>query len=145
MQQRRTIWPFIVGVLVLIAVLVLIGQANARAAWSEGYMMGRLSAGAEGEALWPYMAGYGQPAGHSILPWVVGILLVVAGLAVVGRFLRFQAWRHWQEAGGPERKEAWARHWWPHGPTFHGAWPAPPAGPAAKAEPEAQSEKEAAP
>ncbi len=144
MHHRKRFWPFVLGALVLIAVVALIGRANTQAAWSQGYMMGRLSAGAEGEALLPYMLGYGQPGGHSVLPWVVGGILVILGVAVIGKFLRFGAWHHWRKAGGPEHREEWAKRWSQHGPPFPWAWHGPPAGPAEGAEPEAQAEEETA-
>ncbi len=106
-------------VLILVGLLVAGGSAIHRSGWTQGYMMGRLSAG--DEAAVPFMP-YGYPGrgfglSHSLC--CVGPLLTIGLLFLLlimaGKFFRFRAWKL---ADGPKGKD-WAKHWHRH----HGTKP----------------------
>ncbi|MBN1138396.1 MAG: hypothetical protein JXM73_17540 [Anaerolineae bacterium] len=134
MAQSR-FWRIGLGLLILAIGLAAIGGAIQRNAWMQGYMLGQLSAGGEGQAVAPYMA-YGYPGSHSVWPWVLGIGFIVA-LVMAFKAMRFHAWKN---AGGQPPAE-WAKHWHPHGMGphwWHGEAPAAAEG--EQAAPEQQPE-----
>ena len=107
--------------LMVIGLLVVGGSAIQRSAWSQGYMMGRLSASGDDGGVVPY-APYGYPGRHFDLSsllcgvgplFTIGLLLLL--LVGVGKMLHFRAWK---QAGGPPG-EGWAKHWHRH----HGHMP----------------------
>lgn len=146
MVHRRS--PMVLVGLAVIVLLVLGGNMIRQAAWSEGYTMGRLSAGGEAGTALPY--GYpGFPGYSPFSGWGTVLLLLFLG------FLAFAAVRHvrrrnWRMAGGPPQgagqppaEHGAAEHgsWWHHGmPPW--CWPGerPAEGPAepGKEEPEEQ-------
>jgi len=99
--------------LIVVGLLIAGGSAIQRSAWSQGYMMGRLSASGDDGGVVPY-APYGYPGRHvgpsSFLCGVgplftVGLLFLL--LVGAGKIFHFRAWK---EAGGP-LGEGWAKHW----------------------------------
>jgi hypothetical protein len=108
MHGKRFLVPALAGLLVI--VLLFSGvSAMQRNAWSQGYMLGRLSTGADAGAVAPLMP-YGYSSGHSFgggFGLVIGIglllLLLGAGRAFHGR--------PWAMHGGPHGMdaEAWQR------------------------------------
>ncbi|HYN88557.1 MAG TPA: hypothetical protein VER55_08495 [Ardenticatenaceae bacterium] len=103
----------VVGALALLLLFgLLIGASGAaqRDAWMQGYMVGRLSAGGEGDAaapLAPYFYGGGYRGPHFGglgLIFVLGLLFFLFG--AVGKFFRCWGWRH---SGGPGGGP-WGRH-----------------------------------
>ncbi|MCX6031577.1 MAG: hypothetical protein NT169_20035 [Chloroflexi bacterium] len=152
---------FLGGALAVVLVIaLLVGGAAAiqRSAWSQGYMMGRLS-GAEGGATTP-LAPYGYPGmafGPQHFGGELGVivtlgLLFLAFLAV-GRFFSFRAWAmHGGPggmSGGPWRHtdgapgNPHARHW-QHRPWCQG-WDRPSEAAPAQPEPNAGADSAAAP
>jgi hypothetical protein len=96
--------------LITVALVVVGGLAIYRIGWSEGFKASQLMGRTAEQVLPPSSFGY---PGLLLTLAVIFVLLIV-----VGRFLRFSAWRHgaawgpWMMAGGPWRAqgEGWARH-----------------------------------
>lgn len=107
--------------LIIIGLLILGGLAIHRIGWSQGYRVGQLAAGSEEGVAVPY-AAYGFR--YSGLFVTIGLLLLL--LIVIGKFVRFWAWKMawgpWTMAHGL-KDERWARHWRrPHGPMPPWCW-----------------------
>lgn len=135
MSQKRILT---VGLVVVVfGCLIVGGLAIYRSGQSQGYVMGRLSAGGDDGAVAPY--GFGYPSRRSsFAPFLCSAGLFVLLLVAIGKFFHFRAWK---AAGGP-KGEYWARRWHhgPMGPWCWG-WKEPTEG---KAEPDAEtSEAEA--
>jgi len=107
----------VVGVVALIVVglLFMAGSAVYRSGWSQGHMMGRLTAGGDdgaGVPYVPYGPGYsGRGLGVSVCG--AGPLLIAGLLLLLFFGIRFSSFRAWKMAGGPEG-EHWAEHWRRH-------------------------------
>lgn len=127
-------------VLIVIGLLIAGGSAIQRGAWTEGYMIGRLSAGGDDGTVIPYAPyGFGYPTRHfGFAPFLCTAGLFVLLLVMAGKFFRFWAWK---QAGGPEGEE-WTKHWAKHWRGHHGppwCWgEKEPAEKAKAAEPEAE-------
>lgn len=135
MFGKRFLVTALVGLLV-IALLVGGMSAMQRNAWSQGYMMGRLSTGSDGGAVTPYVPyGYpgsaylgGAPFGGGLgLIFLLGLLFVL--FLAIGRSFRHRAWAmHGGPDGGPD---GMSDHPWKHmGPPAGGQgaqqWHRPP-------------------
>lgn len=111
MSQKRIPTVALVGLaaLIVIGLLIMGGSAIYRSGQSQGYMMGRLSAGGGDGAVAPYAPyGLGYPSRHfSFAPFLCSAGLFVLLLVGAARFFRFRAWK---AAGGP-KDERWAAHW----------------------------------
>ena len=150
MYGKRFLMKALVGLLVI---ALLVGGASSlqRSAWMQGYMMGQLGAGGDGDAAIPYMAyglqGYGGPHLGGGLVILLGIGLLA--LLFMG-FGRVFLGRPWAMQGGPQGdpqdgdEQSWqrmaqahseraARHW-RHGPL--GCWNQAEKTEAASGEPE---------
>jgi hypothetical protein len=124
---------FLVKALVgLLVIALLVGgvSASQRDAWTQGYMVGRLSAGSDGGALTPLMPyGYGGYAGPQFGGFgvILGLGLLVLVLVGVGGAVMH---RTWAMHGGPQGRDeqTWQRmaqahaervaHHWRHGPPW---------------------------
>ena len=107
MAQRR----LVVGILVGLLILSVVSAWNASAqqdAWTQGYLIGRLSAGGDSNsaaALIPFLyPGFRGGFGRAPFGFIFPLLFLVLGVILVSRFLRFRAWRHWGRPGA----EPWA-------------------------------------
>ncbi len=129
MMHRR--FP-IVSLLLVVALLILVGTAIHNAAWNQGFAMGRLSAGGEGAAAMPYVyPGAPRPG----LGTFLAIGLIIFGVALIFRRVRFHAWQAarqhgmppWAagpqagqagdtegQPGGPEGQQGFVPPWWRH-------------------------------
>lgn len=102
MAQRRLVFGILVGLLIL-GVLSAWNASAQQDAWTQGYLIGRLSAGGESNstaALIPFLYP-GFQGGFSRAPFgfIFPLLFLVLGVILISRFLRFRAWRY---GGGPE-------------------------------------------
>lgn len=124
--MSRKLFPTVaLAALIVTGLLIVSGLAIHRSGWSQGYVMGRLSAEGGGGAVAPNVPyGYpGRPFG--LLPFLggAGSLLIVGSLflllVVIGRLFHLRAWKM---AGGPKAAH-WARHWRRfHGPVSPWCW-----------------------
>ena len=100
MDQRRLVIGIVVGLLVL----GLLGAWSASAqqdAWTQGYLLGRLSSSSEGggaAGLAPYLypglaGGFGRPR-FGPFGFIFPLLFLGLGVFLVSRFFRIWAWRH---------------------------------------------------
>jgi hypothetical protein len=123
-MSNRRFWLASLSGLIIIGLLILGGYALYTTAWSQGYALGQLAAGREGQAVAPYMPfGFGFPG-----PLLTLLLLLVL-FVVIGKFLRLLIWAivggPWMMAGGPwnmangPKGQHWAYHWHRH----HGPMP----------------------
>ena len=130
---KKRFWVVPLAALIIVALLILGGFAIHSISWSQGYRMGQLAAGGEGDVVVPYAPyGFGYPG----LFITIGLLFLL--LIVVSKFFRFWAWRM---AGGPWGVH-WAGHWHrPHGPmpSWCWGWEKPSEEKAEKAGPDAES------
>ncbi len=136
-MYRKRFWAVPLAALLIIALVVIGGFAIHRAAWSQGYTMGRLAAGVEEGAPMPYgLHRFGYPS----RPFGLGsffcapALFVLGGLMLVGMFARFFHFR------------AWARHWDRHPghvPPWCWEWEKPPQGKAEEPDTAAEAEADA--
>jgi len=128
MYGKRFLVPAVVGLLAIILVFSGV-SAMQRNAWTQGYMMGRLSTSADGSAVAPLIP-YGYPSGPSF-GLVLGVGLLI--LLFLGAARAFHG-RMWAMHGGPQGADAesWkkmaqahaerhARHW-RHGPPWCWDW-----------------------
>ncbi|MSP14737.1 MAG: hypothetical protein EXR62_17485 [Chloroflexi bacterium] len=124
---------FIMGILAIFLIFGLfssIGGGMQRDAWTQGYLVGRLSTSTEGSSAVPpapvLIPGYQGFAGFHGASWgahfggfglLLGIGFFFLVLMGLGKFFRFFAWRH---MGGPQggpwgRYESWPPGWgWHH-------------------------------
>lgn len=108
------------GIAALVVVLLLVAGAGAvqQSAWSQGYMMGLIAGGGEGDALSQYVL-YNSGRGSSLGGIVGGFFrfaLFFFGLMLAAKFFFGMAFRRrWQMAGGPEGD--W-KGWQHHGPPW---------------------------
>ena len=134
MFQRRFMFVALVGLIVLVLLFGAV-SAGQRDAWTQGYMMGRLSAGTDGAnsaaPLLPYMYG-GQFGLHPFFGGF-GLLLLIGGLFLffgVARCFRFHAWgmhggpwAHGPEGQAPsdqQQARGWGRRGYGPPPWWHG-------------------------
>jgi len=107
------------ALLIIIGVVIMIGSAVYRSGWTQGYMMGSITANGDGAgAILPY-ARHGYPGNSFGIP----SFLCSAGFFVLLfiAFAKFFRFRTLKMAGGP-KGEHWARHreeWFKH----HGPMP----------------------
>jgi hypothetical protein len=147
MFPRRILIAGLVA-LVILGLVVSGNAAQQREAWTQGFLVGRLSAGSSGSGsaaplppeVYPGLAGgygaYGY-GGYGAGPHFGGFgFLLLIGLGLLffmfaGRFLRHNAWRHhggWGPYGGgpsqgdPAKSEAeqGEKPWGAHGPWWGG-------------------------
>jgi hypothetical protein len=150
MSQKRFLAVALAG-LIVIGLLIAGGAAIRRSAWTQGYMMGRLTAGADDGAAVPYgVYGFDYPRSHSgFVSFLCTAGLFVLLLIAVGKFFRFHAWKmaHWGHKppeGDWPKGERWARHWhWHHRPPWWG-WKEPAEEEAGEAESGAETGEAAA-
>jgi len=127
---RRSWFVGLFVTLIVISLLVLGGVAIHRAGWVQGYAMGQLGTGEEGEAPVPYAPhafgpwGYrGRYLGHSPVLRGLGLLAGIVGVILVGKlifglvvFRHMRPWK-WAFASGdvPEgaQRDGQARARWP--------------------------------
>lgn len=116
-KARFLVAPLVV--LIIFGLIVLGGLAVYRVGWSEGYRMAQLVVGGEEGGVAPYAPyRFGFPG----LFLTLGLILLL--FVVVGKFLRFWAWRAaWGAgmtpppgAGGWSTRRHWARRWYHHYP-----------------------------
>jgi hypothetical protein len=110
MDNRRWLMAGLV-LLVVIALVSAIGGSIQRSAWNEGYLVGRLSANAQGGStapIDPYLYQYqGGGWGHAGFPGFgcFGFLLFLGLLFFLfigpGRYFLWRAWRQGEGRGGP--------------------------------------------
>ena len=145
MSQKRFL-VVALAVLIVAGLLIAGGAVVRQSAWTQGYMMGRLAAGADDGVPVPYGAyGFGYPRSHfGFAPFLCTAGLFVLLLIAVGKFFRFRAWKmaHWGHKppeGGWPKGERWAKHWHRHhGPPWWG-WKEPSEEEAGETEPDAET------
>ena len=109
-MERTRFWRIGLVLLIVIVAVAAIGGGIQRKAWMQGYMMGQLSSGGEGQTVAPLMA-YGYPSGgHSFLPVLLGVGLVVGLMFMAGKVMFFHSWK---KAGGRPPEE-WRKFWERH-------------------------------
>jgi hypothetical protein len=117
MFNRRFFVAPLIG-LIIIGLLILGGYALYNTGWSQGYTLGQLAAGHEGQAVAPYMPfGFGFPGP------LLTILLLLLLFVVISKLFHLLIWTmiggRWMMAGGPwhmadgPQGRHWHRH---HGP-----------------------------
>jgi hypothetical protein len=110
------------GVAALVLVLILVAGAGAiqQSAWSQGYMMGLVAGGGEGDALSQYVlynSGRGLGIGH-VIGGFFKVGLIFIGLILLAKFVFGMGYiRRWHMAGGPggEHHHGWHHHGPPWG------------------------------
>ena len=116
MYPRRFLVMALVGLLIAGLLFAGIGSAQ-RSAWTQGYLMGRLSASGDGSKLPPpdpylYSGGYAGPhSGGLGVFFLIGLVLLA--LATLGRLFRPWGWHHGEPGNTPggRQGEKWAPHW----------------------------------
>ncbi len=109
MFPRRFMMIAAVALLLFVFVFAVVPNAQ-HDAWTQGYLVGRLSGGSAASSstapLPPYVypgdMGYAGPNYGPHFGGIGFILLLVLGFFLVTRFARCMSWHAWQHWGGPE-------------------------------------------
>lgn len=99
--------------LVILAVIVLlfVGRSmGAQSAWTDGFIMGQLTSGADGATV-AYAMQNGGRLGGGHFPGLFAIGLLFFGGLMALKFLRFGMWRMASGGPNPERRNEWMKHW----------------------------------